>query len=158
MSCDLIHKGWDELHERLRLAPVLTPDLLSETIRQTCICFDVMETAGQMAHLERLIDDRAWCDAVLTLAEIELPGWKLRRLSCDDGEWFCSFSQNPSTPVELDDTADAHHPVLALALLSAFVEACRMRAARSEPRRQLGVPKVAAKLTSCRALCCDNYA
>src|SRR5665213_1260292 len=91
----------------------------------------------------------------LTLIELELPAWKLRRLVYEDGEWFCSLSKQPNLPVALDDTADARHEVLPLAILSAFVEArCTTSAARetSSPT----VPQV--QPTSGIVICCDNFA
>jgi hypothetical protein len=52
-----------------------------------------------------LIKIGAWVDIALTLIELELPGWKLRRLIREDGEWFCSLSQQPNLPATLDDMA-----------------------------------------------------
>lgn len=54
---------------------------------------------------------RAWLDAALTLVELELPGWGLRRLYRDAGTWFCSLSHQPNVSAELDDTADGSHEV-----------------------------------------------
>ena len=72
-----------------------------------------------------MVEAEAWTDAALALIEMELPGWKLRRLAYEDGEWICSLSSQPYLPAQIDDTADSNHEVLALALLSAFVEARR---------------------------------
>ena len=54
-----------------------------------------------------------------------MPGWKLRRLVYEDGEWICSLSRNRQLPDWLDDAADARHETLALAILAAIVEAQR---------------------------------
>jgi hypothetical protein len=58
---------------------------------------------AKVARIHRLVEDKAWTEAALALIEIELPQWKLRRLTCDDGEWFCSLMRHPDLPVELDD-------------------------------------------------------
>jgi hypothetical protein len=50
---------------------------------------------------------------------VELPGWKLRRLVYQDGEWLCSLSKQPNMPEDIDETADAVHEVLPLAILTA---------------------------------------
>ncbi len=80
--------------------------------------------------------------------------WKVRRLVYEDGEWFCSLSQQPNLPLELDDSVDASHDVLALAILRAFVEARRktslIRQATSRVPELLSVPA--------GAICCDNFA
>ena len=77
-----------------------------------------------------------------------MPGWKLRRLICENGEWFCSLSRQPNLPAALDDTADASHDVLPLAILLAFGGARRMAAIPS------GAPSGSAKRPSDFAGCC----
>jgi hypothetical protein len=57
--------------------------------------------------------------------------------------------------VDLDDTADASHEVLPLAILSAFVEARRMASAVHGIRPRT-VPQIWPK--SGHAVCCDNFA
>src|SRR6476659_10952614 len=81
------------------------------------------------ARIDQLIEARAWDDAALALIELELPAWKLRRLVYEDGEWLCSLSSHPNLSVALDDTVDARHEVLPLAILSAFIEARRRASA-----------------------------
>jgi len=54
--------------------------------------------------------------------------------------------------VELDDAIDAHHEVLPLAILSAFLEARRDSAARKNQT----VPQV--RSAPAHAVCCDNFA
>jgi hypothetical protein len=70
--------------------------------------------------VELLLDVDAWNAASLLIAERELNGWQLRRLVFDDGEWVCSLSRQPQLPLELDDTADAHHDIAACAILHAI--------------------------------------
>jgi hypothetical protein len=89
----------------------------------------------------------------LALLELELPGWKLRRLVSESGEWFCSLSRQPHLPLELDDTADASHEVLSLAIFRAFIEA-RRRIATGGPRVP-AVPQLRSE--SADAICCDNF-
>jgi hypothetical protein len=145
----------DRLTEQLRLAPALTPDLVSNVVADACTRIPVLNKAGKAAWIDQLIKAGAWSDAALALIELELPAWKLRRLVYEDGEWFCSLSKQPNLPVTLDDTADACHEVLPLAILSAFVEARRKTSAVRETSSPT-VPQV--RPTSGYAICCDNFA
>jgi hypothetical protein len=145
----------DRLMEQLRLAPALTPDLIGAVIADACIRLPVLNKAGKAARIDQLINAGAWSDAALALIELELPAWKLRRLVYEDGEWFCSLSKQPNLPVALDDTADACHEVLPLAILSAFLEARRGTSATRETSSPT-VPQV--RPTSGYAICCDNFA
>jgi len=145
----------DRLTAQLRLAPAVTSDLISDIIADACTRVQVLHRAGKATRIDRLIEAAAWSDVALALIEIELPAWKLRRLIHEDGEWFCSLSQQPNLPVEFDDTADARHDVLALAILSAFIEARR----RISGAREIGSPTVPqVELTAATAICCDNFA
>ena len=145
----------DRLTEQLRLAPALTPDLISNVIADACIRLPVLTRAGNAARIDQLIEAGAWSDAALALIELELPAWKLRRLVYEDGEWFCSLSKQPNLPVALDDTVDERHEVLPLAILSAFVAArCTTSAAR-EPNSPT-VPQV--RPTIGYAVYCDDFA
>jgi len=115
----------------------------------------VLHRAGMAARIDQLIEAGAWSDAALALIELELPGWKLRRLVYEDGEWFCSLSKQPNLPVGFDDTADARHEVLPLAILSAFLEARRTTSAVRQTSSPT-VPQV--QPTSGIVICCDNFA
>lgn len=147
----------DWLTEQLRLAPALTTGLVSNVVVDTCSRLPVLNKAGKATRrrLDRLIEAGAWSDAVLALIELELPTWKIRRLVYEDGQWFCSLSKQPNLPMALDDTADACHEVLPLAILSAFVEARRKTSAVRETSLPT-VPKV--RPTSGNTICCDNFA
>ena len=147
--------GLDRLTEQLRLAPALTRDLIGNVIADACIRLPILNKAGKAARLDQLIEAGAWSDAALALIELELPAWKLRRLVYEDGEWFCSLSKHPNLPVAFDDTADACHEVLPLAILSAFVEARRSTNATRETSSPT-VPQV--RPTSGYPVCCDNFA
>lgn len=145
----------DRLTERLHLAAAVTPDLVSDVIADACIRVQALRRAEKTARVDRLIEAGAWSDAALALIEMELPAWKLRRLVYEDGEWFCSFSKQLHLPVALDDTADATHEVLPLAILGAFIEARRVTNVARETNSPT-VPQV--RLASANAMCCDNFA
>ena len=144
----------DRIDNELRWAPSLTSALFSSIIANTCQRLPLLRSAGKTAQLDRLIETGAWIDASLVLIELELPAWKVRRLAYDDGEWICSLSNQPNVPAQFDDTADAHHEVLALAILSAFVEARR----RTFERKISLTSVPSAKSAAAAAICCDNFA
>ena len=83
------------------------------------------------ARIERLIESQAWTDAALALIDLELPQWQVRRLAYDDGEWYCALSRQRELPDWLDQSIETRHADLALAILSAFVEAQRVSAPSS---------------------------
>jgi hypothetical protein len=141
---------FDRLIDQLRLAPALTPDLISHVIVDACTRLPAVKTT----RIDQLIEAGAWAEAALALIELELPAWKLRRLVHEDGEWLCSLSRQPNLPVALDDTADASHEVLPLAILSTFVEARRRSSAMCEISLRI-VPQV--RRTPGYAICCDNF-
>ncbi len=116
---------FDRLDEELRIAVEATPDLFAKIIASVCSRIPVLTKSGTAAGLGRLIESAAWTDSALAVVELELPMWKVRRLVYESGEWFCSLSRQPNLPVEFDDSVDACHDVLALAILRAFVEARR---------------------------------
>src|SRR4051812_9364507 len=109
---------------RLRLASEMTSDLFSDAMA-VCARIALLAKTGKTGRLNDLIEAKAWTDAALTLIELEMPIWKLRRLEYQDGEWICSLSTQPNMPIAIDDTADARHDVLPLAILSAVLEARR---------------------------------
>ena len=154
MLFDPKYEPLDALEEQLRRARALTPDLISNVIADACTRLPVMKRAGKAARIDQLIEAGAWDDAALALIELELPAWKVRRLVYEDGEWLCSLSTQPNLPVALDDTADASHEVLPLAILSAFVEARR----RAGAMRETSLPTVPpVRRTPGYAICCDNF-
>jgi hypothetical protein len=79
----------------------------------------------------------------------------VRRLVREDGEWFCSLTRQPNVPVALDDSADASHQALPLAILGAFLEARRRMSAVRDAAVPI-VPQVRPAY-GC-AICCDNFA
>jgi hypothetical protein len=145
----------NRLAEQLRLAPALTPPLIISVIADACVRLPALYTPGTAVRFDQLIKAGAWNDVTLALIEFELPGWKLRRLVYQDGEWLCSLSKQPNMPEDIDETADTVHEVLPLAILSAFVEARR----RMGTARGFGLPAVrSVEWPSDNAACCDNFA
>jgi len=111
--------------------------------------------AGKSGRLDGLVRAEAWTDAALALVALEMPNWKFRRLEYEDGEWFCSLSTQPNMPVEIDDTADARHEVLPLAILSAFLDARRKN---SEVRETRSTTTPRFRPAAVNVICCDNFA
>jgi hypothetical protein len=140
------------LEERLRRADALTPGLMCDMIAESCARFAAQSPAAR-ARINRLIECSAWTDAALTLIELELPQWKLRRVVYEDGEWLCSLSTEPRLPLDLDDLAEASHEILPLAILIAFLQA--RRAAAASAGRVNMAPQVRA--AEGYAVCCDNF-
>jgi hypothetical protein len=130
-----------ELGDRLRDACAVTADFLSDIIGQTCRRFPTAGQSGKTARIERLIESGAWTDAALALIDLELPQWQLRRIAYDEGEWHCALSRQRELPDWLDQAVETRHADLALALLSAFVEAERI----SAPAGRSSVPFVPRK-------------
>jgi hypothetical protein len=143
------------LTSELRHSSAITTELMSHVIADGCTRFSAMSESGMADRFNRLVQSGAWTDAALALIELELPAWKLRRLVYEDGEWFCSLSRQPNLPETLDDTADASHVVLPLAILCAFLEARRMTNPAPEPN-SVTAPQL--HPASGHAVCCDNFA
>ena len=146
------HHDSGQLEDHLHQADAVTIDLISEVIGTTC------HRLASMAHrpkarLQRLIDLGAWTDAALL--ELELPQWRIRRIAYDGGEWHCALSRECELPEWLDQSIEAHHADLALAILSAFVEA-RRSTASSNRTSVPAVPHSANPLYE--PVCCDNFA
>ena len=140
---------------QLCLTEAVTPDLVSRVIDQVCVRLASLHRPENIARLTRLIEASAWTEVALALIELDLPQWTLRRLVHDGGEWLCSLSKQPNLPVEFDDTVDAGHEILSLALLSAFLEAKRQVSGAREvisPRE----PQIT--MATAYVSCCDNFA
>jgi hypothetical protein len=152
---------FDRLDEELRIAVEPAPDLFAKVVASVCSRIPVLTKSGTVAGLGRLIESAAWTDSALAVIELELPTWKVRRLFYESGEWFCSLSRQPNLPVEFDDSVDACHAVLALAILRAFVEARRKisfgRQTTSLTRQTTSRARQFSSV-SVGAICCDNFA
>jgi len=126
-----------ELNARLRAAGKADTALFNEVISAACRRYPSLGQTERTAHLTRLIQSAAWTDAALVLIELELPMWQVRRLAYDDGEWYCALSRERELPDWLDQSIEARHADLSLAILGAFVEAQRV----SAPESRASVPE-----------------
>jgi hypothetical protein len=143
-----------DLNERLRDAHAVTGALFSEIIGETCRRFPSMAQTGKTARIEGLIASGAWTDAALALIDLELPLWQVRRIAYDEGEWYCALSRERELPDWLDRSIEARHADLALAILSAFVDAQRL----SAPSSKTSVPTVPREADPLyEPVCCDNF-
>jgi hypothetical protein len=127
-----------ELNARLRDAGAADAALIDEVIGAACRRYPSLGQTEKTARLAQLIQSGAWTDAALALIDLELPFWQVRRLAYDNGEWYCALSRERDLPDWLDQSIEARHTDLALAILCAFVEAQRV----SAPESRTSVPKV----------------
>ena len=128
-----------DLNAQLRGAGAVSAQLMSEIVDGACRRFPSMGQTDKTARIERLMESGAWTDAALALIDLELPQWQVRRLAYDEGEWHCALSRERELPEWLDQSIETHHADLALAILSAFVDARRA----SVPSSRTSVPTVA---------------
>jgi hypothetical protein len=149
------HHDPGELDDRLRNARAVTVELMSEIIGEACRRFPSVGQTEKSARIERLLRSGAWMDAALALIDLELPQWQIRRIAYDEGEWHCALSRERELPEWLDQSIETCHSDLALAILSAFVDARRI----SAPRNTTSVPAVPQETSSLyEPVCCDNFA
>ncbi len=142
------------LADKLRLAEAPTPDLVAEILSACTRIPSLSKSRATAVKFDQLAKMSAWTDLAIALIGLELPGWNLRRLVYEDGTWFCSLSEKPNVPLVLDDTVDASHENLSLAIFSAFVDACSRNTA-CEIEFQT-VPQI--RPTQGDVFCCDNFA
>ena len=152
LSDPKFENSFDRWEQHLAVGREANPDLISQMVQLECARLGSVGDVKAMNRIRQLLDCRAWIDLALALIQLELPQWKLRRLIYDDGEWHCSLSRHLGLPAEIDETADASHPILPLAILATFVQA------RCLPRNPLGAPRVPRVQSASRELiCCDNF-
>jgi hypothetical protein len=143
------------LSDRLRDEAGVTATLMQEVIGHACWRLTASPPTAKTARVERLIAAAAWTEAALALVELELPQWQLRRIAYDGGEWYCALSRERELPDWLDQSIEARHPDLALAILSAFVDAQDTVA----PRTRTSVPLMPRGAdVICVPFYCDNFA
>jgi hypothetical protein len=148
------HADPGQTDDRLRDAPAVTAELVSEVIGQTCRRFPSTGETGKTARIERLVQSGAWMDAAFALIDLELPQWQVRRIAYDEGEWHCALSRELELPEWLDQSIEAHHADLPLAILSAFVDA-----RRSAPSIRTSIPLVPRDTTALyEPVLIDNFA
>lgn len=139
---------------RLRVAHVVTRPLMQDILDRGCRRLPSFGQSERTERLKRLVDAEAWADAALELLELELPLWRVRRIAYDQGEWYCAISRGRELPEWLDSLLEAQHADLALALLSAFLEAQLLSAQTTRP----SVPPVRRALDSLyEAMPSDNF-
>jgi hypothetical protein len=144
-----------ELGDQLRNTGYVTAEFLSDIVHATCRRFPSAVQNFRSVRIERLIESQAWTDAALALIDLELPQWQVRRLAYDDGEWYCALSRQRELPDWLDQSIETRHADLALAILSAFVEAQRI----SSTSNRTSVPAVPQHANpSYEPVCSDNFA
>ena len=149
------HRDLGELIDRLRNAVETNAALMTEIMETACRRFPSSGQSEKTARIEQLIRSGAWTDAALALIDLELPQWPVRRLAYDEGEWYCALSRQRELPDWLDQSIEARHADLALAILSAFLEAQRVSAPSSRP----SVPVVTRTATRLyEPVCSDNFA
>ena len=144
-----------ELAERLRDVDAVTPELFSDVVSEACRRLPSVRRTKQFWRFEQLIRSGAWTDAALALLELELPQWQLRRVAYDSGEWHCALSRQRELPDWLDQSIEARHANLSLAILSALLEAQRVHTSPAKA----SVPNVPSIDDAFYVrLCCDNFA
>src|SRR5262249_61590353 len=153
----MAHPGEYELGDvagLLRDACEADARVIAEVIGATCRRFPTLGQSEKTARVAQLIAAGAWTDAALALIDLELPLWHIRRLAYDEGEWYCALSRERELPDWLDQCIEARHADLALAILSAFVEAERVGA----PKSRTSVPAVSRNAGDLyEAVCSDNF-
>jgi hypothetical protein len=125
-----------ELNARLRGVGKADAALITAVVGAACRRYPSLGQTEKTARLTALIQSGAWTDVALAMIDLELPLWQVRRLAYDDGEWFCALSRERELPDWLDQSIEARHADLALAILCAFVEARRV----SLPESRTSVP------------------
>src|SRR6267142_2942772 len=146
--------GLDALNGRLHDASEANALLLGEVIAAACRRFPSMGQSAKSARIEQFIQAEAWTDAALALIDLELPLWQVRRIAYDEGEWHCALSRERELPDWLDRSIEARHADLALAILSAFVDAQRI----ASPQSSTSVPAVPRNANPLyEPVCCDNF-
>jgi hypothetical protein len=114
---------FDRLSDTFRETPASSAALFKKIAAGSRQRVSILGKSDRASRIDSLIKAGAWTEAALTLIELELSGWKLRRLVYEDGEWRCSLSRHPNLPLALDDSVDTSHESLPLAVLQAIVEA-----------------------------------
>jgi len=108
----------DHLQEQLRGADAMTAELISSVIATACPRFCALSAAAK-TKVNWMIQAGAWTDATFELVKLELPLWKVRRLSHSRGKWTCSLTKE--TQDGHDDITGGSHQLLPLAILHALL-------------------------------------
>jgi hypothetical protein len=149
-----VQKSPGALQRLIQRADAVTPDLLSAALGLALARCATPHPLDDARRIGRLIQCEAWTDAALALVGLDRR-LTVRRLVHDDGEWRCTVGTQWPVPEWLDDTAEAGHAVLPLAILGAWLEGLRMSApapATSVPRSRSEPSDVLLSMN------CDNFA
>src|ERR1035437_3822915 len=98
------------LAAQVRVADEATPEMFSEIVGQTCQRPSAPNKAANAERLHQLIEAGALTQGALALIELELPQWKLRRITYDEGEWHCAMSRQRELPEWLAGPGDRGQP------------------------------------------------
>jgi hypothetical protein len=144
-----------KLHRDVRRAHNVTSALMADVLATMDERGSASPRLAPARRLHALVEAGAWTDAALALLDLKLPRWTLRRLVYEDGEWRCYLGKQWPLPEWLDDTVEAGHPVLPLAILDALIEArALVQASASDAPRS--VPSIRLP-RDVAYLCCDNF-
>ena len=145
----------NQLDARLCSAPTLTVEPMSDVVAASCPRLALLQHTERAARAEQLIQQGAWTDAAFALLALELPQWQLRRLVYDDGEWHCALSSQREMPEWLDQSIEARHADLPIAILRAIISARRV----SVPSTRSSVPTAPRAASDLyEPVCSDNFA
>ncbi len=139
----------DTLEARVRCSRAITPELLAQVIVGVCTRLDAHGNIAKRI-VNQLAANGACTDAALLLLQLELPQWTLRRIIYEDGEWHCLLSKQPQIPLGLDESTEAAHELLPLAILIAFIKARSTAASVAA-----SVPRISPSPRG--VVCCDNF-
>jgi hypothetical protein len=142
------------LGERLQHAQVVNADLMREVIA----AIPAHNRAVKADRIDQLIQAEAWTEAALVLLEVVQPQWRPRGIVYREGAWWCSLGKQWNVPDWLDDTAEATHDALPLAILGALIEARRQSQASVLPATRAGAEWPVASSPHFEMMCCDNFA
>ena len=132
-----------------------TSELFSKIVVATARRLWASGESAKAVQLHDLIETGALTQAALSLIELELPFWKLRRIAFDEGEWHCAMSRQRELPEWLDEAVEARHASLTLAILSAYIVTVGQVEIAREPSRP-SVPQ--ARAEQYEPLACENFA
>ena len=91
------HRDANQLVNRLRNAPEANATLMAEIVDTACRRFPSAGQSEKTARIEQLIRSGAWTDAALSLIDLELPLWHLRRIARASGTALCRVNASCRT-------------------------------------------------------------
>src|SRR5712672_4757586 len=151
-----VQKSPGALQRLIQRTDTVTPDLLSAALGLALARCASPHRLDDARRIGRLIQCEAWTDAALALVGLDRR-LTIRRLAYDDTEWRCTVGTQWPLPEWLDDTAEAGHAVLPLAILSAWLEGLRMSLPSAVPATS--VPRSPTESRDVLlTMNCDNFA